>query len=46
MKGVTINALQDWLDHSSLAWDWILYVVCDLEGLKDESEVEKQKEDM
>ena len=42
------NALQDWLSHSPIAWDWtpyIKHVVCNLEG-KSESEILKRKEDL
>ena len=42
------NALQDWLSHSPIAWDWTLYikhVVCDLEE-KDEDEVQKRDENL
>ena len=42
------NTLQDWLNHSPIAWDWtpyIKHVICDLEG-KDESEVLKREENL
>ena len=42
------NALQDWLNRSSSAWDWvpyIKYIICDLEG-KDEDEVQKREDDL